>query len=130
MLLFHADLLLQYCSSDEFRLMSGKSLHIQRQRICVIASCKSVNWTYILTEQAKQTQEDFVSIILRYSDACLEEKQRIKHSALSKKIMHIRINQRFENTLRCQKLHWTFFSIFFFFFFFYYHVIGMYNTKF
>ena len=54
-----------------------KSLQIQRQPICVIADCKIVNWTYILTEQAKQTQEDFVSIILRYSDACLEEKRRM-----------------------------------------------------
>ena len=51
--LFHADLFLQYCSSDEFRHMSGKSLQIQRQRICVIADCKIINCTYILTEQAK-----------------------------------------------------------------------------
>ena len=110
--------------------MSGKSLQIKRQRICVIADCKSVNWTYILTEQAKQTQADFVLIILRYSGACLEEKQRMKHSALSKKNMHTRIYQRFENTLRCQKLHWTFFSFFFFFFFFFIIMLGIYNTKF
>ena len=86
---FHADLLLQYCSSDEFHLVSGKSLHwIQRQRICVIVDCKICNCTYILNDKAKQTQEDFYSIHLRYSGACLEEKQRMQHSALSKIYAH------------------------------------------
>ena len=57
MLFFHADLFLQYCSSDEFRLMSGKSLQFQRQRICVIANCKSVNWSYILTDKQNKPKK-------------------------------------------------------------------------
>ena len=100
-------------------------VEIQRQRICMIADSKIVNWTYILTEQAKQTHEDFVSIILRYSGACLEEKQRMKHSTLSKKIC-TNLPKIWKYT-PVPKIALDIFSVFFFFFFNYYHVISIYQ---